>query len=701
MTKLSTTDTNTSAVPSSATSPFTPPYQAESSFGPTYNFGVQASNHGLPSSYHEPPFAPTSTRSHSVEQSFTPQYSAPNSAHPSRAPSPNGLRASMQAHHQAAVLQSVANALHSPTLPPPGPPTIRRIIPNEGPRCGGIEVTCLGSGFVPGLEVMFGNEKAITNTFWGDTSLVCLVPPSASAGTVLVTFKHEYQQQHIPQYPPQVPKQPVKFTYVDDDQQQLIRTALSVVGHKFTGSVEDVHELARRLIAGSPPSQGSPPGNSHSGAAGGTSFNSAAFALDLEPTLLKCLDVIDLHVSPHTPRLNLRRASGHTMLHLACSLGLNRFVAALLARGANPEPRDKGGFTPMHFAALHNHPQIVRRLMLSGADPTIRSLQGYTPSDMARSEEVYIATRRYEHHTRTRSASSLWSRTSSATSLRSVWEPASIPASVENLALSDDGDADNNRNEYEDEDANVTDDSIFWMRSRKPSAQKSRSGSVAFQKDVVLEIPDIAATGGHVSPSAAMIAFRDQLAAQIQHLQNTVHLNLPQMPTLPILPTLPDYQAYLPTNPMVRRISNLVGSKSEGTPKEQDYRWWDLFSSNVTAAPPAYEDIFPEGDVDTKRTSVAQAAADTIADNKCAEIFDQTENQAESSTAAVRRKAVLLDTVRIGQKHTITREQQDQLRLAHAEKLKRLRSDRNLFFIWVRHLFHFGSEEFLGQSKID
>jgi hypothetical protein len=158
-----------------------------------------------------------------------------------------------------------------------------------------------------------------------------------------------------------------------------------------------------------------------------------------------------------------------------------------------------------------------------------------------------------------------------------------------------------------------------------------------------------------------------------------MHLNLPNLPQMP---TLPDYQAYLPTNPMVRRISNLVGNRQDSTTKEQDYRWWDLFSSTIPAAPPAYEDIFPQGDVDTKRASAAQAAADTVADNKCAEIFDLTE--AESSTMAGQKKRpVVVGTVRIGQNHTVTREQQDQLRLAHAKKVKKLRSDRNLFFIWV------------------
>lgn len=616
-------------------------------------------------------------------------FSAPTSARPSRTSSPNGLRNNVQLYqqHQAQFAQAVASGLYGMPLSvnPHRPPTIHKLIPNEGPRAGGIEVTCLGSGFSQGLEVMFGDSKATTTTFWGDTSLVCLLPPSAFAGTVPVTFMHQHQPSIHAHFPSAIPKQQAHFKYVDDDEQQIIRTALAVLGHKMTGKMEDVRDLARRIVGD---------GNSNWGASSSgsgqnqniSSFNSASFGVDVEATLLRCLDLIDLDDSPNMPRLNLRRSSGQTMLHLACSLGLNRFVAALLARGANPEPRDKGGFTPMHFAALHNNPQIVRRLVLSGADPTVRSLQGYTPSDMATSDEVLRAARRIEHHRRTRSASSLKSRASSVTSLRSVWEPASTPDLARSEDSSDDSDGDN---EYQVEDADTANEDAFWMRSaRRPSAPKLRKEAVVDEKDPILELPPDIPTGGLVSPAAAMTAFRDQLTAQIQHLQQTMHLtfpnlpNLPQLPPLPNMPTLammpalPDYQSYLPTAPMVRRIGNLVGNRGE-----QEYKWWDLFSSNAASAPPAYEDIFPE---DAKRASAAQAAADAVADNKCAELFDQAESStvAESSTAAQKRP-VRLDTVRIGPEHVITKEQQDQLRLAHAEKVKRLSRDRNLFFIWV------------------
>jgi hypothetical protein len=707
-----TSSTPMSAAPSSVTSPYTPnlsafPQSIENPFQPF------STTSALPQPYTPGPLTPNSNdqfftngqRSQSVENLVMHQlYSAPASAHPSRAPSPNGLRNNVQNYaqqQQIAQAFSITNGMYGTV--PMGlnlgrPPTINKLIPSEGPKNGGIEVTCLGSGFCQGLEVMFGDVKATTTTFWGETSLVCLLPPSAVAGPVPVTFHHQHQQQHMQGFSAaHMPKNQPYFKYVDDDEQQIIRTALSVLGHKMTGKMEDVTQLARRIVGDGNSSWGPSVGQSPNGGTGGSGFNVATLGLGdgVEKTLLRILDLIDLDDSTFVPRLNLRRASGQTMLHLACSLGFLHFAAALLARGANPEPRDKGGFTPMHFAALNNHPTIVRRLMLSGADPTVRSLRGFTPSDMATSAEVLNATRRIEQHSRTRSGSSLRSRTSSATSLRSLWEPTPSTPVKEHESSNDVSDDDDN--EYEDEDADAANDGAFWMRStRRHSTQKSRSQSLANEQDPVVELPpEIGHTGGLASPTAAVAAFRDQLSAHIQNFQQTMQLNfpnlpqmnlpqmnlpqmnLPQMPNFGMMPTLPDYQAYFPTTPMVRRISNLVGNKPADNTAQQDYRWWALFSNSVVTAPPAYEDIFPQDDV--KHTSVTRAAVDAVADNKCAEMFDQ----AESSTSA-QKKPVVLSTVRIGQKHTITREQQDQLRLAHAEKVKRLSRDRNLFFIWVR-----------------
>jgi hypothetical protein len=186
----------------------------------------------------ESAFLSNANRSQSMENlSMRHFYSAPASAHQSRAPSPNGLRNNTQNYQQAQIAQAVANTLYSMplSLNPHRSPTIHKMIPNEGPKSGGIEVTCLGSGFYQGLEVMFGDVKATTTTYWGETSLVCLLPPSPFADSVSVTFQHQYQQQQIQPYPTSpAPKQQIFFKYFDDDEQQLIRTALSVLGHKMT-----------------------------------------------------------------------------------------------------------------------------------------------------------------------------------------------------------------------------------------------------------------------------------------------------------------------------------------------------------------------------------------------------------------------------------------------------------------------------------
>ncbi|KAJ3514847.1 hypothetical protein NM208_g15026 [Fusarium decemcellulare] len=424
MTRLDTSPSPTSQANNqmvNTTSPFTPNLhafsQADALFGQPA-LASFATGPPTPSSNDQPALF-ANNRSASMDNLAMAQlYSAPASGHPSRAPSPNGLRNGVAANPQNQFAQALSSSLY--TLPlgmnqTRAPPTIHKIIPNEGPKVGGIEVTVLGAAFFQGLEVWFGDQKATTTTFWGESSLVCLLPPSPVAGAVAVTFKHQSAQaaQSFP-----MGKQPPIFKYIDDNEDKLIRTALSVLGHKMSGQLVDVSDLARRILndGNSTWSGGSSAGPS----SGGQMFSHAPYA-HLESQLLKCLDLIDLDDSTHRTRLDLKRSTGHTMLHLSCSLGYHRFVAALLARGANPDARDKGGFTPLHIAAIHNHPEIVRRLMLNGADPTIRSLSGLTAADVAQSRAVLRAIRRSERHVRSRSSGgSLHSRASSATSLRSL-----------------------------------------------------------------------------------------------------------------------------------------------------------------------------------------------------------------------------------------------------------------------------------------
>ena len=102
-----------------------------------------------------------------------------------------------------------------------------------------------------------------------------------------------------------------------------------------------------------------------------------------------------------------------------------------------------------------------------------------------------------------------------------------------------------------------------------------------------------------------------------------------------------------------------------------DYHWWELLTG-AASSPPAYDEIYPEisqRDLSEKETSVLRAAGDAYMDRKCEETFDQ------AKTISAFKTPNLGNTV-------LTPEQ---LRSAHAMKVKRLRKDRNLFFIWVSH----------------
>lgn len=697
MTRLDTTpppgSQGTSAQLSNATSPFSPnpsPFQQpEQIFGALTGQAPFGNGPPTPGSTDQVPFF--SNRSASMENLAMAQlYSAPASSHPSRAPSPNGLRNGVNASMQNQFTQSLAANLYSM---PMGvgqtrvPPVIHKIIPNEGPKIGGIEVTVLGAAFFQGLEVYFGEQKATTTTYWGDSSLVCLLPPSPVAGIVAVTFKHQGvpASQNFP-----MAKQPPTFKYIDDNEDKLIRTALSVLGHKMSGQMVDVSDLARRILNdGSSTWSNGSSGNAPS--SGGPMFNHAAISHEhLESQLLKCLDLIDLDDSTHKTRLDLKRPTGHTMLHLACSLGYHRFVAALLARGANPDARDKGGFTPLHMAAIHNHPEIVRRLMLVGADPTMRSLSSLTAADMAQSRAVLRAIRQSERHARSRSGGSLHSRTSSAASLRSLWEPMTRahthdePIGVDSSEES----PEYTSGDFEDEDP----DENRFLTMRSASSMGQEDDSTEDEEDEA-DQPG----GGTGSPTTALAAaLKDQVQQQLHqfqqsmtlHLQNLAHF--PQMPALPGMTMLPDYQAYLQrVQQMMPGMSGTRPGSSGENQGKLDGRWWDITSymnSTASAPPPAYEDIFPQKDMDQKQASALRAAADAEADIKCSAMYDQAASSsttAMTSTPTAESEDDAPSMLKIGRKNAITKEQQEQFLRAREVKLKNLSSDRNLFFIWV------------------
>ncbi|ODH21237.1 hypothetical protein ACO22_05693 [Paracoccidioides brasiliensis] len=616
--------------------------------------------------------------------------SAPSSAQTSRPGSPGPAN---QFHNPSNPPAGPAVSNQMWGIPPPGPPNrlptmIHKLVPSEGSTTGGSEVTLLGSGFYPGMEVVFGDTLATTTTFWGDKCLNCLTPPALQPGTVPVVFKHEHPTfgQVQPSTQPIMPKQQIFFRYVDDRELQMYRVALSILGQKLRNPA-DAFQTAQQIMGGGSSNmwnlQGSFQGN---GQQGHGNSNSHANINDLDAKMLVYLESLDLDDSLRSPRFNRRSPSGQTLLHYASSLGLTRFVAGLLARGANPNVQDNNGNSPLHLAALSGHTHIVHRLRLSGANIGAMNLRDFTPADLATSLETHQAVLVPARHYRSRSvgsAPSLRRRLSSA-SLDMSWETSSGDSETPLEDSSDDSEEESDEPESTGE---ALDPAFYYPQSRRASVNRELnqgfyyplSHEPAAAPSGVLPPNDGEVEGADESSDATparLMAWRDQLAAQIHQFQQSVNWTFPNLPALPPMPTLPDYQTY----PMMRRITSLVPQRpttSWSTTVVRDS--WDRLTGN--SSPPAYEDLYPaeetKEEYGIKKSSMVQAAADAAVDQHF-EAFSEGEVSSSSSVSTQKD----IGDVRIGRTN-LPREQQEQLRQAHARKMKRLRSDRNLFFIWI------------------
>ncbi|CDH49582.1 related to spt23-suppressor of tyretrotransposon [Lichtheimia corymbifera JMRC:FSU:9682] len=121
-------------------------------------------------------------------------------------------------------------------------PQVDRLVPSQGPIYGGVEVTVLGSGFYQGLTCFFGEHEAET-IYWNPNTLVCVLPPNAHPGPVVVTFKSHslvLEGHDVP-----------LFTYHDANEQALLELALQVVGLKMTGKLHDAKHIAMKIVQGS------------------------------------------------------------------------------------------------------------------------------------------------------------------------------------------------------------------------------------------------------------------------------------------------------------------------------------------------------------------------------------------------------------------------------------------------------------------
>ncbi|EGP90319.1 uncharacterized protein MYCGRDRAFT_103421 [Zymoseptoria tritici IPO323] len=185
------------------------------------------------------------------------------------------------------------------------------------------------------------------------------------------------------------------------------------------------------------------------------------------------------------------------MLSLACCLGMDQACAALLARGANPDVRDKGGYTPLMHAAVHGRTQIFQLLVARGADASVRSLMGYSAFRIApehlRAElrSIVLSTQRRRH-----------SRSTLQTGASYDELPSQVSWDVASASL------------YESE---------MDSKSEYPSRPASRRPSVHMRNATSQPFHIMAATMPHGLPNTAaatcssMVAYPESLATPIPH----------------------------------------------------------------------------------------------------------------------------------------------------------------------------------------
>ncbi|KIW79238.1 hypothetical protein Z517_05850 [Fonsecaea pedrosoi CBS 271.37] len=623
----------------------------------------------------EPSFAANINRSVSHEN--LPRQimiSAPPSRQPSRPGSPGSARNSFGAA-DAAFGQAVSNQLMAQPARRP-PPLIHKLVPAEGSVTGGTEVTLLGNGFYQGLEVMFGDTEATTTTFWGEKCLNCIAPPALQPGVVPVVFKHDH-----PQYSP-VPQQsqtrPSLFTYVDDRELEMFRLALRTLGKQLQHPTDDPYSAAQQLLQGQPHSMWLAHGSYGLGGGHQRMHGHMAGApmdtLELEAMMLQVLEQMDSQRLFRAPKFDLCRPSGLTLLHLAASLGLTRFVAGLLSRGADPNIVDNNGHTPMHHAAMNGHTHVIHRLRLTGANHKARSIRHFTPADLATSLLAYQATISPMEHYRSRSAGGtpmrLHSRSSS--SLRSFWENAS------NHYATSDTDGSDVSDDFDDETpTRVTSEEpdlsqVLGQRNRKKavSVPPSRRGSMPPTTSQASSFPpeNVPNAAPAMAPSAFMLAWRDHLVAQLQQFNENAQSVMPSLANLNgPLAAIQEYQAY----PMMRRVSALFPQRSGSRQLQPGQRegWWETLTGRSSppapSSPPAYSDLYPEEkegtdqDWSIKKASTLQAVTDAAADLQ----FEQqtASENAEGSTTSGNATALIRKPI---------------------EKVE-LSRDRKLFFFWI------------------
>lgn len=303
-------------------------------------------------------------------------------------------------------LPSILGLTSSLAMVPPGfiVPRMSRLIPNQGPCFGGIEITVLGANFYAGLTAMFDSTPALPTQFWSPNTLICILPPRIQPGTTVVTFK-EHPSITLPQAGDM--SEIMLFTYVDESDKALMELALQVVGLKMTGRLEDARNIALRIVGSQVANgqqqqqghqqQGQQQGQQHQNALDystlvrdlvlsfGDLETDAEFQAGLEDRILTLLTVLsDLPSNGHSVVNLARRDTGHRLLHLSAMKGFERLVDALAEMpDIEIDALDMNGYSALHYACWRGQAGSAKVLIDKGADVMLRSVHGIGCVDLA------------------------------------------------------------------------------------------------------------------------------------------------------------------------------------------------------------------------------------------------------------------------------------------------------------------------------
>ncbi|KAF9174974.1 SPT3 Dosage dependent suppressor of Ty-induced promoter mutations-like protein [Mortierella sp. AD011] len=239
---------------------------------------------------------------------------------------------------------------------------ISHMTPNTGPTRGGTLVTIHGSGFIVGemMYVCFG-ETFVPVIPQHSQMVECFTPARSNAETVSVFA--------LLSTTPTNPPAQCTFTYVDDNEKELIKLALQRIMNisaRMEGPLETVMHRANELAMWS----------EILGTDGldDASTQPAPYS-SLEKMIMGSFKLLDTPTSKNSEGLSIINSTGHTMLHLSVALQLESLAKDLISRGIDMGVKDKNGFTALDLARLFNDAIMVNALDSSSAS-SAKSVDG-------------------------------------------------------------------------------------------------------------------------------------------------------------------------------------------------------------------------------------------------------------------------------------------------------------------------------------